>query len=799
MSNRSSLVPRWWDFRAAVLLLVGVLAIASRLAATRWTEHLQIAYVIAFAGLIAGLALGQSRFRLLTVLMFSTVFGGFVILWQIGLTLGEGIDWSERLISLLGRLSVAVTQFAQQKPVQDPLLALLLFSSLFWLLSLQAGYAITRHADPWQAILPGGLALLVIHTYDYRPPGPQFTTLLWALSIYFIVSLLLVARLNYLRNRQQWQANQVYFSPEVDSDILQATFIATIVLVILAWAAPLTPNVLPPARDMWALATRPWNDVRSRFGNMFTSLQASFGVVNDIYGDQLSLGRGSNLSDTVVMEVEAAAEPPAGVRYYWRAWAYDTYDSGRWQSTFNDVESASPDEFNFTFPDYRSRWTGVFTFTPAVPIGTLYAPSLPVWISRPINATLGTDAEGNADIASVQAAVTVFAGERYQVHSSISTATITNLRAAGINYPAWVSNNYLQLPAITSRTRDLAQEIAAPYDNPYDIAQAVTEYLRANITYAETVDGPPSNQEPIDWFLFDSKQGFCNYYATAEIVMLRSLGIPARMAVGYAHGEATVVSEIGPAVPGRFENVTYTVLQRDAHAWPEVYFPDYGWVEFEPTVSQSPIQRPLGGQLTNQTPAPTVSPETTVTPEPDQAANDPNDPNAEGTSTIAPWQLVLGISIPLAILLLAFVGWRISRRLNLPPLPVMMDRGLRRIGFTPPTALRNWAIFAALPPVEKAYQEVNAALNRLGARPAEADTPTDRVRLLNKVLPEAATSAYKLLAEYHLVAYRDRQGDEAVAEQAGRLIRNLSWRKFIDLKLNGKKDETSPRYSGWRA
>jgi transglutaminase-like putative cysteine protease len=776
------------------LLLVAVFAIASRLAATRWTEDLQISYVIAFVGLAVGLALGQSRFRLPTVLILAGLYGVFVITWQIGVTLDEEIEWSERLLSLLGRLSVAITQFARQQPVQDPLLALLLFATLFWLLSLQAGYAITRHADPWQAVLPGGLALLVIHTYDYRPPGSQFTTLLWALSIYFVVSLLLVARLNYLKSRQQWQANRVYFSPEVDSDILQATFIATLVLVVLAWAAPLTPNVLPPARDLWAVATRPWNDIRSRFGNMFTSLQASFGVVNDTFGDQLSLGRGNNLSDEVVMEVNAPAQPPAGVRYYWRAWVYDNYDSGRWESTFTETATASPEGFDLILPDYQSRWTGVFSVTPMVPISTLYTPSHPVWVSRPIRAFVGTDEDGQVDIASVQAAVTIFGGETYRVNSSLSTATVTNLRAAGEDYPDWVTENYLGLPAVTNRTRELAEQIAAPYDNPYDLAEAVTNYLRSNITYAETIEAPPPNQEPIDWFLFDSKTGFCNYYATAEVVLLRSLGIPARMAVGYARGEAEV-SDIGPGRPGDDELTTYTVLQRDAHAWPEVYFPGYGWVEFEPTVSQEPITRLLGGAAEGQAEPTVVAP--TPTPFADDEPDSPADTqNTSSAQQSIPWQLILGITIPLAILLIAFAGWKISQRMNLPPLPVLMERSMRRVGLTPPAILLDWSRHASLPPVEKAYQEVNAALNRLGAAPGAGDTPTDRVRLLAKVMPEVATEVYLLLSDYHRVAYHAETGNDASAEQTGRLIRNLSWRKMISQQLSGTGNDTR-RYAGY--
>ena len=152
---------------------------------------------------------------------------------------------------------------------------------------------------------------------------------------------------------------------------------------------------------------------------------------------------------------------------------------------------------------------------------------------------------------------------------------------AGNDYPEWVRERYLQVPPnITPRTLQLARDLTAELANPYDKAAAITNWLRANIEYSNSVPQLPNNQEPIDWFLFDLKQGFCNYYATAEIMLLRSIGIPARIAVGYTQGETEELSQV------------YTVKQRDAHAWPEVYFPGLGWIEFEPTSSQGGLFAP---------------------------------------------------------------------------------------------------------------------------------------------------------------------------------------------------------------
>ena len=124
---------------------------------------------------------------------------------------------------------------------------------------------------------------------------------------------------------------------------------------------------------------------------------------------------------------------------------------------------------------------------------------------------------------------------------------------------------------------------------------------------------------------------------------------------------------------------------------------------------------------------------------------------------------------------------------------------MRRLGLTPPAALREWARLAALPPIEKAYQEVNGALNRLGSPPGPADTPAERIINLKRILPEAANYATRLLAEYHLCAYSAQEGNVDVAEQAGRLIRSLSWRALVNQKVNEVKGGPTPKYPGWRA
>jgi len=356
-----------------------------------------------------------------------------------------------------------------------------------------------------------------------------------------------------------------------------------------------------------------------------------------------------------------------------------------------------------------------------------------------------------------------------------TTSAVTGERLRVSVPPGETTGRYLQIPStVTTRTLELARQIALGLDNPYDIAAAVTAYLRTHIRYSETVPPPPPDQEPLDWFLFDLRQGFCNYYASAEVILLRSLGIPARLAVGFAQGERQ----------DRDESDIYLVRRHDAHAWPEVYFPGLGWVEFEPTVSQSPIHRPLGGGQPGATAGPIAPPwegaegdvddrlERIRDAESDAALEASADAARDFRKTVVSW--VLSLSLGLVLLLLVL---RARHRRGLAPLPVLLVAGLSRLGLVePPSALRRWACRAALAPLERAYLELDYALARLGAPPDPADTPAERAIALTCLLPAAADPVQRLLAEYQATIYSPRPGNLHIAQQAARTVRNLSWR-----------------------
>lgn len=166
------------------------------------------------------------------------------------------------------------------------------------------------------------------------------------------------------------------------------------------------------------------------------------------------------------------------------------------------------------------------------------------------------------------------------VTSYLPVVDLDALRQEESDIPPEISQVYLQLPPdLPQRVQDLALELTAEAFNTYDKAKAVERYLRSSSFVYETTDlpQPPEDQDFVDFFLFESQMGYCDYFSTAMAVMLRAVGIPTRWVKGFAPGDLTVNTVNG------ISYLEGTVRNKHAHSWVEVYIAGYGWLPFEPT------------------------------------------------------------------------------------------------------------------------------------------------------------------------------------------------------------------------
>ena len=179
-------------------------------------------------------------------------------------------------------------------------------------------------------------------------------------------------------------------------------------------------------------------------------------------------------------------------------------------------------------------------------------------------------------------------GESYSMTSYVSLATVEDLREAPAVYSGYMKDHYLQLPAdLPQRVRDLAAEVTAVADNPMDKALAVQDFMRSDaFEYTQDILKPPRGADGVDHFLFNTRAGYSDYYASSMAVIMRAAGVPARLAAGYAAGEDVEGTDFR------------AVKDADSHAWVQVYFPGHGWIDFEPTPAW-PLQ-PRGAPLVGE-------------------------------------------------------------------------------------------------------------------------------------------------------------------------------------------------------
>lgn len=760
---------RWWDFLAAIFLVIALLTSATRLYATNWTTYLERVQYLTLLGTILGLALGQSSFSTARVRWFALVYTLFFVPWQLMTTIGGELGWGIRLNILTTRVGIAAYEFSHSQPVHDPILFLTLMALLYWLIGLVSGYYLTRHGSAWPAVIPAGLALVVINHYD---PG----LMTWAryMGVYLFLSLLLVGRMTYLHYKEEWQAEGIFQSPETHVDMGKAAVTAVVILVLLSWTVPALGASLPSASKLWVQVSKPWDRLRGRFSDAFSSLQSSIGVVSDFYGNDLALGTGTRLGNDIVFTVDASGAPPPGARFYWKARSYDHYDTQKgWDTTTTTKQDVSPNNYALKFPKLAGREEMRFTFSSRVSLlSTLYLPPMPLWVSHAGQATITVTNDGTDDITLITADPPLHSGDVYRTRAWISDPTVSELQASNVNYPNWITESYLQVPSDASpKVRELAQRITTGLNNSYDKADAITRYLRRTITYSTTVQPAPPGMDPLEWFLFNTQQGYCNYYASAEVIMLRMVGVPARLAVGFAQGEKAENSNV------------YTVRYKDSHAWPEVYFNDYGWVEFEPTVSQPSRDLPLGstvlGDLPNNQDPAVIGAGRGIEDSFPGAVNGPNyDPVLSVVQSRSGREY--GALFLAAAILLGVLAWRFGRdRYRLPAFPVWLDDTLARQGYKTPRWIKNWARRAIYSPLERSYGAVNLALRLMGHPASPANTPNERATQLRSWLPQAAEPARVVVEEYQRAQYSLRPGDLERARKASRQVRSLAYRAFL--------------------
>lgn len=747
---------RWWDLPSAIFLFFAFLFSTWRLQSTNWTDGLEYVGNVALLGLIIGLALGQSRYQRRGVVLLSIGYMLVVFCWQwlafIEFT-EEETYLGDKLLILAGRVLLGLSEFASNRPVKDPLFFVALLSIPYWFSGLFSGYQLTRYANGLAAVLPSGILMFIIYLNHYTTRN--YSGLFGA---YLFIALLLLGRQKYLADRKKWRDQRVQISAESGMDFNNIIMVSAATLILLVWVIPVTLPFNPQARKAWQSISRNWFSDDERLENIFASVNKDNLPSNDFYRNELPLGTQISQSASIVFLVYTPAAAQDFPRLYWRGRVYDRFEDGRWLTSAVESKNYEPQDGDFKIPDTENRKNLSFTFNVYIKgQTTLYTAAQPVWVSQPANivytkVSAEEEVEQVMDIMALQASPYLEAGETYYANSLLANPTIPELREAGEEYPEWVTDKYLQLPAdFSPRIRALALEITAAFDNPYDKAAAITKYLRSEIKYAPSVSFPEGTVDKLEYFLFEGKQGFCNYYASAEVLMLRSAGVPVRLAAGFAQGEPNL------------QNTFYIVRERDTHAWPEVYFPGYGWIEFEPTGNQDPVERP---QEREETPAADQANNPLELDALQQQAPQLPIPLKRAQEIFSRTQ-IFQIGILAGGFMLAFLALFFKRRYAPNTQTAVILKALvERSGWETPAWLNKWTRWTMLTPIEKYFHCINASLQWMGKPQPLHITAAERADILQALIPSAASAIEILLHEHQSALFSLHEGNIQIARHA---------------------------------
>ncbi len=745
--------------------------------------------LIALLGLVT--AAGLERLHLRTALGLAAglvLIGLPVVFWQTAAAL-PGIGWDTRFGELAARLARWWDMAHSGGISIDPLPFAVTLALLTWVLCFTSTWFLQRRLNMWWGILPAGFCLLTNLSYLTEDYYGFFWTYLFA-------AMLIMTRTNVLRLQRGWREQGIRIPSGLGLTFLMHAGWFSLLVVGIAWVLPMETATVVPLRAAWETARAPWADVESEVGRLFSSLPARKVVPLHAFG------RAMPFRGAIVPGNEVALLARADHADYWRARVYDVYTSEGWLTGDRQTATlsrASPGSAQQSGPGYRARKTVTQGVEVNFPTDALFAQGQPLEASIPalietapagvysislvdntgvqnlpfdlrrlsgnlqqaaqaqgflsrdevlrllpsgvrlkevqesgghvIAVQITRDAE-TSDVLGLRSPDRSVGPRKYDVVSSVSVASARELRAAGASLPRWVSDRYLQMPSsLPDRVRRVSAEVTRNALAPYDKAIAIEAYLRT-IPVALDVEAPPPGGDGVDHFLFTLNRGYSDYHASAMVVLLRSAGVPARLAVGYATGQWDDQSKV------------YVVRERNAHAWPEVYFNGYGWVEFEPTPGHEAFAR---GEQPEEAPSgDTALDFEDPFPEDDLLGATANSDLSDFRDNGSPWAVAARVtSVTLVVGLLALVAMWLLWMLSF--------RGLR--------------------PAMATYEKMVRLAGLSGLAPRVQETPSEYAETLMQVLPSQKDSIQTITRGFE----RSQYGKKALSDQDEAEI-NSAWR-----------------------
>jgi transglutaminase-like putative cysteine protease len=739
VDDRTSSFLPWEDWLTFLITAVVFMSVISSIDGAGWVSDMPSLYPVGFSALAIGYALAHVRRNELLLHPIALLAGASLILLQL-MAIAQGGSPAARVDNIDERMHVWWTAATRSGINADTLPFIVLVLTLTWIGTYFSSWAIFRWRNPWLGLVPGGTALMWNISFIPGQFSPAFIVFLFA-------AVLLVMRMNVARKELEWETAGVAYPEFISLSVLNVTFWVTLGILLVVWWMPVAARS-DTANQRWNDFTAPVVRKFEPLGRVFISVNAKKPITIHNLKDALPFQGKITLTGKQAVQVNVTLTPDMAA--FLRAQSFDQYTADGWTvNVEGDLPVPAGDPTGVQPPDVPGARKDL---TINVKVeggnnGVLFSVGQPVASDQNADARVGTDP---ADVTSLKPSDHLSNGDQYSVTGSVAAATVDQLRAAGTDYPAWVTDRYLQLPGnlpfrVSRKAREVTRGAAR---TPYDRAVAIETYIRSfPIDY--NVAGAPPGRDAVDYFLFDAQRGYFDYHASAMAVMLRSLGIPARVATGYAVGGR-------PSSGGD----TFNLTERDAFAWPEVYFPGIGWVEFSPTPSEPLIARPGSGIVVQPTIIPSNVrganedlPDLGLGSSSTASAPPPSSPSGGGTGA---WPFIIALCAAAALLVVLGGAGRLAWEFRLG-------------GLTRPSQL--W---------EKTLRL--AALGKTGPRPDE--TPREFASRLDEAVPGTGGARYMAAAyERSRFGRKPLRPDEAAQlEAAWSSVRGGLLRRILHLR-----------------
>ncbi len=563
-------------------------------------------------GVIVGWLLGRTSYKFWLVLLISMVSGFILTLIHIG-----GIDTSiwdlikistgyvlrliferstadaagiglqlqviqTRAWEILSNLGFWINDLLTGFSVYNQVSTLLSWGYLLFLFSAWFAWITRRKNQPLWGVIPAGTMLAILMTYTLEKRI--------LLVLLLGAGLILIGLVNHEVNQREWKELKVRGASNTRERVILVVIGFSVYTMVFAGLMPsIRIKAISDPIERYLYGSEEGGEGGSGPSLEIGTFNADLYAIDRFAGlpRQKLIGSGPELAKRVVMIVQfpttafVQSDLPNAARY-WRSYSYDRYTGVGWQASPTvEVKYRPGQEIVTIQSDKFEIITQEIRLSNSIR-GILYSAGPPVTVDQDVLVSWRTAIE--EDLNGDQQTLMVddlFAATLehivYQVRSLVSIASDQELRLAEDDIPDWIITRYLSLPeTVPDRVHLLAQDIIVNQPTRYDQAKAIEAFLRS---YPYTLDlpAPPSDRDVADYFLFDLQTGYCDYYATSMVVLARSVGLPARVVVGY--------------VGGQYEEETdrYLVTEADAHTWVEIYLGEYGWIPFEPTAARALI------------------------------------------------------------------------------------------------------------------------------------------------------------------------------------------------------------------